>query len=214
MKNLFLFIAVFFTISTFGQKAHASEKDVFTAKEIIFYGYDFSNFKLAEIKRLYDGNLRKTIPAWIEFVNGHNGQEAMQRRLNKHVVTYNFDYTINLIKYLKEENLVVMFKHTIPSDTIQNIINKYNVNEKEGVGFTIIVECFEKVTNESSAYFVFFDIASKKILMLDHYSSDYANGFGMAKYWGVGLNVTIGKYIDKIYKKKLKAFTKQQSQIS
>ena len=34
------------------QKVDTSEREVFETKEIVFYGYDYADFKIADLKRL------------------------------------------------------------------------------------------------------------------------------------------------------------------
>lgn len=213
MNKFFTALIALVVVSTtaFGQKSYTSEKDVFEAKDVVFYGYDFSHFKLAEAKRIFENNnVKKLIPAWIEYVNSHNSNVSLQRNLKKDIVTLNFDYTLDLIKNINEDGLVVVVKHTIPLDSIQSIVSRYAVKEKEGVGFVVIVECFEKVKEKASAYFTFFDIATKKVLMSDYYVANDADGYGMVNHWGVGLRVTVAKYFARVYKKKWKEFEHQQ----
>ena len=78
------------------------------------------------------------------------------------------------------------------------------MKQKEGIGFVVIVECFEKETKMTTAYFTFFDIATKKVLISDYFGYDYPDEKGVIKYWGSGLATTFYQYLDSIYKKKLK----------
>ncbi len=207
MRIIIFFSLAFFSINAFGQKTYTTEKDVFDSKEIVFYGYDYSHFKLAEIKRLIDGNIKKYIPAWISFLNEHTNELDLQKRFKKDKVTFNFDYTTNLIKTLNEDELVAAKKHIISPDSIQSFISSYDIKEKEGIGFVVIIECFEKDKKKCTAYFTFFDIATKKVIMTDYFGANEADGYGLINYWGVGLNATFGKYIADVYRKKLRANT-------
>ena len=109
------------------------------------------------------------------------------------------------MKSLKNDDLISITKNIISPDSIQKIVDDYQVKQKEGIGFLIIVECFEKLTKNSTAYFTFFDIATKKVIMSNYYGSAHASGSGLTKYWGSGLSETIFLYFDEVYKKQLKS---------
>lgn len=199
-------LMVIFSISALAQKNYTTQKDVFEATEITFYGYDFSHFKLAETKRMLDENIKTLVPGVIGFLNEHTTENDLQKRFKKERVKFSFDHMQTVVKNIKNEDIVSMVKHNIHADSIQSIINSYNINEKEGIGFVVIVECFEKITKRSTAYFVFFDIASKKIIMSDYFGGKEADGYGLINYWGVGMNATFGKYIADVYRKRAKQF--------
>lgn len=205
MKNLALIGLLIYTVTCFGQDTYLSERKVYDAKEITFYGYDFSHFKLADANYLTDGGgVKKYIGSWIAFYTEHSNKKDLQSRFHKENFVFEFGYTTKIIQNLVEDNLVSITKNTLPPDSIQNIINKYEINENEGIGFVVIIECFNKSNKTASAYFTFFDIATKKILMSDLYGVDKADGYGMSNYWGVGLNSTFAHYSGRIYRERYK----------
>ena len=208
MKYSILFAITLLTVKSFGQKIFNSEKEIYECQELVFYGYDYSHFRLAEVKRLTDGNIKKYIPAWIGFLNEHTNEIDLQKRLKKEKVVFNFDYTLSLVKKLNEDDLVTAMKQDLPADSIQNMISNYRTKETEGIGFVVILECFEKNKKRCTAYFTFFDIATKKVIMSDYFGANEGDGHGLSNYWGVGLNATFGKYCSDIYRKKLKASLK------
>lgn len=54
MKGLGLTIIMLISLISisYSQKENTSEKDVYDAREIIFYGYDYTHFRLADAKRI------------------------------------------------------------------------------------------------------------------------------------------------------------------
>ncbi len=212
MKTAILsIIAIIYVLPVLGQKTHHNTNDVYNSKELIFYGYDFSHFKLAEAKRLNDEKIKVAIPQWIDFVNQRKNEGTLQKMFKKEKVKFDFDYTLNIIKTINETELASIIKNTISADSIQTIINNYPIKEKEGIGFVIIVECFEKNKERSTAYFTFFDLATKKVLLSDYFGSNDADGYGLANHWGVGLNTLFTKYSADIYRKNLKKSNKNQT---
>lgn len=219
MRCFLLATIVLFCYTVNGQNVYTSKKDISAAKEIIFYGYDFSHFKLADAKRLladqqrdpagvkeHNGSgIKIYVSAWIGYLLDKMGEGYFARKLKTSKVIFDFDYTLQVVKQLNDSNLVSFKKSTIPKDSIQSIINHYQVKQKEGIGFTIIVECFNKEKEASSAYFTFFDIATKKILMLDYFSTSHADGIGLTRHWGYGFHYTVDSYISNEFKSNVRS---------
>lgn len=205
MKYFSFLLSVLFYISSFGQKVYSTKKDISDAKQITFFGYDFSHFKLAEAKRLNENEKISVYPpAWVGYLNKLKDEAYYAEKLKTKKVIFDFEHTAEVMKNLKDDELISLLKNVIPPDSIQNIINRFQFKEKEGIGFLIIVECFEKRTKTSSAYFTFFDIATKKIIMSNNYATSFASGIGLTSFWGFGFNETIFTYLNERYKKDLK----------
>lgn len=216
MKLIFS-IVFMFSLNAGAQTVYSSKKDISDAKEIIFYGYDFSHFKLADAKRLYaaaskdpaginePAGIKKYISGWVGYLLNKLGDGYFARKLKTSKVTFDFDYTLQVIKNLNEDELVSLVKTSIPADSIKSILSKYQIKQKEGIGFTIIVECFDKKTETSSAYFTFFDIATKNILMSDHFSTSHADGIGLTSHWGYGFTYTVESYISDEFKSRVRS---------
>lgn len=217
MRYTLLLFAVIFYINTSAQNVYTSKKDISAAKEIIFYGYDFSHFTLADAKRSYadqlndaaglkeEPGLKKYVVGWIRYLMNKLGDGYFARKLKTSKVTFDFDYTLQLIKDLNENDLLSLTKTSIPPDSIKAIVWRYQVKQKEGIGFTIIVECFHKEREASSAYFTFFDIATKNILMSDHFSTSHADGIGLNSHWGYGFTYTVESYISDEFKSRVRS---------
>ena len=189
------------------QKFTSAEQKVFLSDKIVFFGYDFSQFKLAEIKRLHEPNQKKYIPDWIDFLNQRRNEESYEKRLRKDKVIFDFDYTLESMRNYNESEMIVISKHILNKDSLQSIIDSvWSKKHTYGVGFIVVVECFEKQTKKASAYFVFFDILSKKILMVDYYARKGADGYGMANFWGTGMSEIITHYLADVYEKNLKRY--------
>lgn len=204
MKNtlLCLILVYFANYPSYSQKIYSSEKDIFLANEIIFFGYDYSDFRLADAKRM-DEDVKNFIFIWI--ANSQTGlsenEMASRTYLNKDKVVYNFDPTLERIKKLKSEDLITLTKHNISKDSIQTFIDSYNIKEKEGIGFVVIVECFDKNHKTVSGYCTFFDIATRKLLMSDYFSSKNSDNYNRVKDWGSALNIALRKYMWDYYRK-------------
>lgn len=92
-------------------------------------------------------------------------------------------------------------KSVLPKDSLQSIINQFALIEKEGLGMTVILECFDKPSKITSGYFVFFDIGTRQILLADYFSGKEADGYGLTNYWGIGLVGTTKNYASSFRKR-------------
>jgi len=207
MKRLGL--SIFILISSVGisycQSGSTSEQTVFDAKEIVFYGYDFTHFRLSDVKRM-DQDIKKFVFIWTEFCQEHITEKTLRSWLEKDEVTFNLYPTLTLNKTLNSENLGWVTPYTISKDSIQSYIDEYQITEKQGVGFVVIVECFDNASKRASGYFTFFDIATKQFLMADYVSSRDKNSYNRVIDWGIALELAFKKY-STVYKDKKKIYT-------
>ncbi len=200
----YLLVLLFFvglTSETIGQKETTSNKNIYTAKEIVFYGYDYTHFKLADPKRIGQ-NIKNFIFRWNVYCNDRVNEKTLSKWLKKNKVIINQDPTINLNKRLNSDNLGSKKKNILSKDSIQNCINNYSISEKEGLGFVIIYECYDNYSETVSAYYTFFDIATKIVLHCDYFASKDSKSYNRVKDWGAATVIAIKKYV-KIYQKNL-----------
>ena len=72
----------FCTLSAFPQKIYSTEKEIFEIPEITFYGYDFSDFKLAEEKRTEE-DIRIYMTGWIKLMKEKMQEEKLTNWFRK-----------------------------------------------------------------------------------------------------------------------------------
>ena len=199
MKGLGLTIIMLISLISisYSQKENTSEKDVYDAREIIFYGYDYTHFRLADAKRIGQ-DINKFLFLWTGHCQKRITEKKMTSWLKKDKVTFNFDPTFTLNKELNSDDLVAVTKHSISKDSIQSFIYDYKLTEKEGIGFVVILECFDNASKRTSGYFTFFDIATKQVLMSDYISSRDGNSYNHVLDWGAALVIAFKKYL-KVY---------------
>jgi len=204
-KNIPIFLIALLQLNaSFGQKNYTTAQDVYQSDELTFYGYDFSHLKLAETKRLNE-DFSQQIILWTSFCQQHITDEKLAAWFRKEKVTSNITPTIGLAKNINGKEVVTYAKNIVPQDSLQSYINRYSLIEKEGVGLAVILECFDKVTNKTSGYFTFFDIASKKILISDYFIGKEVDGYGLTNYWGISIVGTTKNYASS-YRDKAKSF--------
>lgn len=211
MKITFLLpVALFlYANSVFSQDLSESEKKALTAQEVVFYGFDFSNFKLANAKKIGD-DLHKFLGGWELYCLSEISPKTLTRYLRKDSLILNLGKAHSVNERVEPTEIAVALRHSISQETVGEIISKYGGPDEQGIGFIIIMECFEKYTYTTSGYFVFFDIATKKILMSDRASTIEVGRYGMTHYWGTGMVFLIKNYIDEIYLKKMARLKKER----
>lgn len=153
---------------------------------ILFYGYDFSNFKIIDEKRTKQ-DIVSFIMIWTEQMELSLKPEDVQSWMNIGSFNYNLDYINNSNLDLNSRRLVTKKEYSIHPDSVQSIINKYPTNNSNSLGFTIIYEYFSNYYKTISAYYVFFDTRSKKILQIDQYKSKSNYSYNRVKEWGFAM---------------------------
>lgn len=206
MKFRFSFAFFFLFHIAYSQRVFLSEKDVFKAKEIIFYGYDYGHFRLIEESREKEAEMTNTIVGWNSFCLKHIDQKRLLNWYSKQRVIFQFDPTDEILTSIDNDSIVSSKSWLLNKDDLQDFVNHYQITEKEGIGHVVIVEYFSKESEISSAYFVFFDIATKKILMSDKYMGKEADGYGLVNFWGTAMVNTFAKYVNNIYKRRAKRY--------
>jgi len=205
MKRLLNILILTLGIQTsYAQINFDSQIKAIEADELTFYGYDFSFFKLSEAKR-YGEHLLPYISEWIEFMRIRKLDDELSNNLKKSVKS-NYEYTNSLVRLIENSELVATSPHSTSNDSIQPHLRKYELTENSGVGLVIFVEGFKKLTNETSVFYVFFDIKTKDILMMDYVVNDDADGYGLTAYWGVGLRNNFRKYLRNVYVPRLQKY--------
>lgn len=181
-KQSLIIVSILICLNTFGQTVYSSENDVFSSKNIIFYGFDFTDFQLSDPKRMGQ-DLKKYVLSLTGFLIDRLPEKKLQAWLNKDIIIYNLNPTLQLNKKVNNEDIASPVKHTISKDSIQTFIDKYAASEKEGIGYVIIFECFDNASKRVSAYSVFFDVSTRKILVLDYITVHDHNSFNKLLDW-------------------------------
>lgn len=178
-KHLLLLLIIAGCFNTQAQNAKA----IFDAEKIVFYGLDFSKAKFAlpdakpeEIKKRY-------FKEWNDGVMTDNGRFNKESSFEK-LTVYGDPYIAE--KRNAEVNVADMTAkgdYAITQQDIESVISNYKDGlKKEGLGVVFIVESFSKKKEEGVAHVVFFDIASRKVLLAKKMTGKPGGG-GLTNYW-------------------------------
>lgn len=188
-KLLTTFIILSFSLPSFSQ-----------VTEITFVGYDFTHFKLID-KNQKNTDLHQYVVGWQRFAYRFMPYKKLANWLHVERVKYKTAYVESVNYELDGWSLVTEDKYSLPEDSVKKIIDRYNLKDTSGIALAVIVESFEKKTENCSMYFTFFDLKTKKIIKLDHFVADEGHGIhGLQNHWGVGLYRTFAKYLKTDYR--------------
>ncbi len=163
-------------------------KDVLSSDTLVYFGLDFSKLQLVDAQKVgTEIIVNKYFGAWINYIEQssiRNG--ALSVLLDNKVVLENTEQVQNLFKNKMNENYIYFTRTPLILDSIQEIVNNYNLPKfNNKIGFVIILETFDKLTDRAIINFTFFDITSKKVLWRIK-STGPAYGIGMTNHWGRG----------------------------
>lgn len=208
-----LFFVLFLSSSLFSFSQDKTFDDVLRANKVYFYGYDFTHFKFVEPKRIgQDAQMKGFIFELIQLNNDNHQEKDFASYLRKDTVVFTQETVNALNTKIKPESILDAFmKHSISKDSLQSIVNQYDTQGKTGIGFVEIIECFYRQKKETSIWYVFFDISTKKIIDAFETTNPDADSYhGLAAYWGVGMNSGMGFYRSKHYIPASKEFKKKE----
>ncbi len=183
MKKLILiFICLVFS----SQVLQSQETgDIFTSKEAVWYGLDFSKIRLIGTEGFSDVAKIEDVyfSSWNNLIINEPAKYNLQLMFHKDTVLFDLSVVEKRNKLPEVDELVVNNDtYSLDKNTIAKIIKKYNTKEKQGLGIVFIIESFDKPKKLGIMWVTFFDIASKTVLLTERLNGK-ADGIGFKNYW-------------------------------
>lgn len=171
------------------------------SNEIVWYGWDFSKLRITDPKQYAKSEevKNKHIPAIIGLLNEQFSLKWMARKLKKEKFSSSLNEIQKSFSQVNENNLVSFEKFELNLDSIKAITKAYNLTKKEGVGFVVIMENFNKQKRYVTSYPTFFDLATGEVLYTTRMKGKPGSKYGYAKYWEEGILETIYYFFKKYY---------------
>ncbi|MDF2448609.1 MAG: hypothetical protein K0R26_1113 [Bacteroidota bacterium] len=185
-----------------------SKQDISKAKEIVWYGLNFSKAKMvgqfdqavgagaATSSELKD----KWIPSWNTLVVAEPQNFKIKEALKKDNIYIDLKPVEKMNHDIKSEDLVSMntFAFEDAAKSVQDVVTMMPPGDKtEGIGLVFIVETFDKPRNEASVYATLFDIKTRTVLASDRIVGT-PKGIGLRNFWAGAIRHII-KQIDDTY---------------
>lgn len=180
MKLLFVFALAFIANTVLAQ--------VRDAKEITWYGLDFTHVKLIGSEVTDFTDIDDIVERQFEGLNMllFNEKEKYNiERIVRKQVEYDIAKAIELNKLTLKEGLVTLSSNRISDEEMSSIVNQYT-NEKGGVGMLFVVENMIKSDSKIQLYVVFFDAATGSLLFEQPIEGMVKNGIGFRNWWASG----------------------------
>ncbi len=195
MKKL---LAVIFLL--IGINIYAQDK-VYSTNEIVWFGLDFTKatfvgqFDQAMGAMPANGNdmKNKWIPGWNSLIVAEPQNFDFKKAFNKESVFLDITTMNSLNTKIDVNKCMDINPGKIDRAEIDAMVKKYSSKDKkDGIGFSFIVENFDKGTQMATVYVTFFDIATKKVLLCESIQGKAA-GVGMRNYWAGAIKSIIKK---------------------
>jgi hypothetical protein len=184
-NSFFLLLLLAVSFHVFSQSTDV----VFNTNEIVWYGLDFSKAKMigsegfdnpGEVKNRYFGS-------WNYLVLNEPSKFDIKKTFQKTAVTNDLSVVEKRNAAVSVTDLVINNDYSLSETEVPKIVKSYKTTQKKGVGLVFIIESFNKFQEQGTAYVTFFDIATKKVLLVKKLSGK-AFGFGVKNHWGGSIN--------------------------
>lgn len=185
----YFFILLMTTSFSFAQNdKSASEQIIYNTDTIVWFGADFSLFRLSNQKKVgQEAKLYEYIYAWNYGYMHSFSNVKLASLISKKKVINDKEFTTSSYKDQLPPIWIIGNEHTVSTSEIEGLLAKVETKNK-GVGLICILETFYKGDpSKVDGYFVWFDIESRKILHV--YKSEgsphtsHVNSGGVEIFW-------------------------------
>lgn len=184
-------------------------KSIFTSKEIVWYGLDFSK---AHFVGSFDQGLgyltasgydmkTKWIPEWNGMIVREPNNFDFKKAFRKEKIQYNLNPLSKVNQTIDAIECMSFTTGKINRTTIDSMVANYPDSDiKEGIGVSFIVENFDKTVEMAGIYVTFFDIKTKKVLLCNYLTGKPA-GITIRNFWLGAIKDIIKQITKKEYNK-------------
>jgi len=158
--------------------------DIFSKKEVIWYGFDFTNIKMIGSSGFKNPEdiVKTFFSAWNNIVF----DELQKFNIMKLMRMKNVKYSLGMLKEMNSRvdpaQLVINNEYSVPREKIDEIVKSYNPPDQKGIGLVFIMESFNYNEKKGYMWVTFFDISTKTVLLTEKMIGD-AGGSEFRNYW-------------------------------
>ena len=212
MKKILFFLCLsIFVFDLHCQDKHALVNEItnlpaiINAKEVTYYGLDFSLLKFISPSNSYKDQAIKEqyLGAWLVFFQGIPEKYlGNMLKFKEEEFVYN-QYSVQSRIDSISKDWIVVTPLTISKEQVIKIVKSYSLPENDGLGFVIHPVMFDEISKEVYCFFTFFNIKTKEIYWIVE-TKDKGMGPGLKKTYGYGMINATHKYLNEVYRKGLK----------
>jgi hypothetical protein len=205
-----LLISLLCIVNICGISAQNGCSTVYDAKSLYFYGFDYSGLRIADATRIGQ-NIMPFFPATAKLMEKGNGEKDMEIRLKKAkgAIVYNTAPATSRNEKINNGKVVGEEPRKLTPDSLSAMVKRYELTEKEGIGYTVIFECFDRSEQTISVHMVFFDIATRDVICTKSVVSHDANGYNYMGDWKKASIVAMERLME-VCKKDVNVYKKGQ----
>lgn len=178
------------------QKAYTLN-DLFTDSKITWYGIDYTHAEL--VGTFTDKDLHNYFRGWNTLILVESEKYNVAAALQRNKVDFDVASVTRLNERSTPDIRSTPGDSTLRKSDIAAMVAAYNGIEKEGLGIVFIAERYYKARKEGTHIVVIFDIATKKVLISQRYTTA-PDGIGIRNYWAPTIRSAI-KLLASNYKK-------------
>lgn len=186
MKRFTLIALLLFSVSAL------KAQDVFDYKEpVTWLGLDFSELKLIKSdETVTESELQnKYFPGWNDLILNEPKKFDIAKAIDHDVVENYLDAVTEVNESAKGGFITTdknAFEH-LNNDKVRQMVKKYNLKGKSGLGLVFIVESMDKNRKEASIWVTFINMGTKEVLLSKPMTGE-SGGFGFRNYWAASVN--------------------------
>jgi hypothetical protein len=181
-----LFLSIFFTfIGVFYAKSQTPADVLKHGTVVTFFGIDFSCCKGVLLGATAQEMKENYFPAINTLLLVEQEKYSIKRSLLKSDVTNTLDDVNKLNQTIDLSNFsVYSIKEVKPfdADFISQMINRYDLHDKEGIGLVFLAESLDKIEDIGIYHLVYFSMPEGDVILSEKVSGK-TGGFGMRNYW-------------------------------
>jgi hypothetical protein len=186
MKRLLL--AALLLLSAAAVKA----QDVFNHKEpVTWLGLDFSELKFIKSdETVTESELQdKYFLGWNDLILNEPKKFDIAKAID-HDVVDNYVDAVTAVNEKAKGGFITTdksaFEH-LDNDKVKQMVKKYDLKGKSGIGLVFIMESMDKGREEASIWVTFINMATKEVLLSKPVTGK-SGGFGFRNYWAGSIN--------------------------
>lgn len=185
-KQIFLVLAALFLMVSTLQAQEIN--DIFKEETpITWVGLDFSGAIFIGDQERFgsEADTEALLKEWNELMEKEYKKYNIGKSFDKTNVTLALDITIDHNAHLIVSEMFsdrLKDQDHIKPDDVQQILYSYDFGDRTGIGLMCVIEAFNKLNNQASMYFTFFDFATRKV-MLTEKMIGVPGGSGVRNNW-------------------------------
>ena len=198
MKQFILITLSFLFLETFCFAQNTEY--VYNKNEVHFYGLDFSHaHMIGDDFDQADKIVQHYFRTWNDLLFTEKSKYNVERFFNFKDAHYHTQYLEKTNKRVDPYELRINGTHKIERAKIFESVENYDFAQDRGLGMVIFVETFNEYSDEASLYYVFFDIESRDLVLIQPMTGE-SGGVGFRNNWANSIYSSMKEWKTKTYR--------------